>query len=149
MIKPIEDASFMVNLPLDYLHMLNCIVHFIKKGDLPAGKCPSDEDEDGIYSLCRRLTANQYPAIIKNAYFKPSYKNPYYFLGGTFQEQVTIDSIVNPDCEPNLTIDDIVYPCGNAENGLEMEIRCGKTNLYSPDYVYVDYLRKPQIINLT
>lgn len=30
-----------------------------------------------------------------------------------------------------------------------MEIRCGKNKQYSPDVVYVDYLKLPEIIELT
>lgn len=30
-----------------------------------------------------------------------------------------------------------------------MEIRCGKNKFYSPDVVFVDYLRVPEIIQLT
>ena len=134
-IKPIEDKHFLVNLPTDYFHILNCIVHFNRTDDTDMKKCPTEEDVNGTYSLCRRLTANQYPAIIKNAYFKPSYKNPYFFINGNYvSAEDTPESILNP-CEPI--------------SGNTMEIRCGDTKFYTPDMVYVDYLRMPKKIELT
>ena len=50
-------------------------------------------------------------------------------------------------------INQIVNPCSapdpNCQNGPIMEIRCGiNSNLY-PDISYVDYLKRPKIINLT
>lgn len=116
---PLENELFRVSLPSDYFHILNCIVHFKKVGNKKR-KCGKDLVEE-YSSLCRRLTADQYPDIIKNYYFKPSYKNPYYYINN-----------VSGDESPS-----------------KMEIRCGDTKLYEPDVVYMDYLRKPKQINLT
>ena len=75
---PIENKIFRVTLPDDYMHLLNCIVHFKKVGT-KKNRCGKDV-ADEYSSLCRRLTADQYPDIIKNHYFKPSYKNPYFYI---------------------------------------------------------------------
>lgn len=115
---PIENKIFRVTLPDNYMHLLNCIVHF-KKVSTKKNRCGKDV-ADEYSSLCRRLTADQYPDIIKNHYFKPSYKNPYFYINNI-----------------------------NTHTPNKMEIRCGDAKLYEPDIVYVDYIRKPKQINLT
>ena len=115
---PIENKIFRVTLPDNYMHLLNCIVHFKKVGT-KKNRCGKDV-ADEYSSLCRRLTADQYPDIIKNHYFKPSYKNPYFYINNI-----------------------------NTHTPNKMEIRCGDAKLYEPDIVYVDYIRKPKQINLT
>lgn len=115
---PIENKIFRVTLPDNYMHLLNCIVHFKKVGT-KKNRCGKDV-ADEYSSLCRRLTADQYPDIIKNHYFKPSYKNPYFYINNI-----------------------------NTHTPNKMEIRCGDIKLYEPDIVYVDYIRKPKQINLT
>lgn len=113
-------------LPEDYFHILNCVVYFDKVGKSKKdSKCPSKNDEKPtIYSMARRLTADQFPTIIRNAYFKPSYKCPYFYINN---------------------INDI----DNDPHEIKMEIRCGDDSIYSPTKVYIDYLRKPKRISLT
>lgn len=108
----------------EYLHMLNCTVEFERTdNEEDSKKCPSKElPGSKIHSLCRRLTANQNPAIIQNAYLKPTYKRPYFYIN-------------------NETSTDVKQKV--------MEIRCGDTTLYEPKYVYIDYLKVPKKIELT
>lgn len=164
--------------------MLNCITHFSKicNDDLK-GKCPpKDDTQTGVFSLCRRLTANQFPAIINNAYLKPTYQRPYYYINtsleaGKLSASVELENLLNPcksDCESPIDhgevsklssccetpqqwkteIQAMLNPCCSndtitGDKGYLMEIRCGKNKLYSPDVVYVDYLKTPEIIELT
>lgn len=114
---PNEQFLFRCDLPDNYMHLLNCVVHFKKVGTKKR-KCGKDV-ADSYSSLCRRLTADQYPDIIKNHYFKPSYKNPYFYINNI------------------------------SDSKNKMEIRCGDASLYEPDIVYMDYIRKPKQINLT
>lgn len=114
---PNESNLYRCTLPDNYFHILNCMVRFKKVGTKKR-KCGKDVAGEYI-SLCRRVTADQYPDIIKNHYFKPSYKNPYFYLN---------------------TLSD---------SELKMEIRCGDTSVYEPIVAYVDYLRLPKQINLT
>lgn len=165
-----EEANYACVLPSDYLHILNCTVHFSSKCGIPAKssncKIINDDGLNGTFSLCRRLTANQFPAIIQNAYLKPTYKRPYFYInkstsGGKMSVLLEGDSIMHPcksdgDCiipDWQRDINQIVNPCSapdpNCQNGPIMEIRCGiNSNLY-PDVAYVDYLKRPKIINLT
>ena len=63
-----------VLLPLDYMHILNCTAEFIVTSP---GKC-----ESGGTKIvgCRKLTADQFPHVVSDHYFKPSQKNPYFFI---------------------------------------------------------------------
>ena len=62
-------------LPEDYVHILNCIVEFrVKKGY----KCYREGDY--IEFAAKRLTADMASGILHNAYMKPSYKRPYFYI---------------------------------------------------------------------
>lgn len=67
--------NYEVILPNDYYHLLNCICKFKLNKKF---KC-YPENSYVTYSA-RRLTADLEPQIINNAYLKPSYKNPYYYI---------------------------------------------------------------------
>lgn len=120
---PKENSIFRVDLPDDYMHILNCIVRFNKVGG--TNKCNNEKQEISV--MCRRLTADQYPDIMNNYYFKPSYKNPYFYINN-IKGLETSNKLETPN---------------------KMEIRCGDTKLYEPIIVYIDYIRKPKTINLT
>ena len=178
-IHPMEHANYVAILPPDYFHVLNCTAHFKKRcNDDDTNKCnvPDDDSLGGIWSLCRRLTANQFPDIINNAYLKPTYKRPYFYINtsldaGKLSTELGLKNLLDP-CDLDSCsspawkneIQSVLKPCcteecpsssdcnceveGNCEGTL-MEIRCGKSKTYSPDVVYVDYLKLPEIIQLT
>ena len=168
-IHPGEEANYVVVLPSDYLHILNCTAHFAKKCREPQPKkCKQDDDDSfgGIFSLCRRLTANQFPDIINNAYLKPTYQRPYFYINesgeaGKLSTDLLIKQYLDPcdisGCELpewKAQLQEVLKPCCEPRptddcSGKLMEIRCGKNKFYTPDVVYVDYLKLPQIINLT
>lgn len=127
-IIPGEDRLHRCILPDDYLHMLNSVVLFKKIGKNPASKCQNKAGDNELYQIARRLTADQFPTIVNNAYFKPSYKCPYVYINNITQDKETEGKIKVP---------------------IKMEIRCGSTKIYSPTKVYFDYLRKPKKISLT
>ncbi len=171
LIHPLEEANYVCALPSDYMHMLNCMVHFSSKCNVPvpASKCKIIDDDglNGTFSLCRRITANQIPAVYQNAYLKPTYKRPYYYIntsgdGGKITAQLEEKAILDPcglessDCISPAWQDDInqiLNPCTDSNipcnSGKLMEIRCGINKGFYPDVAYVDYLRYPKIINLT
>lgn len=171
MIHPMEEANYACFLPEDYLHILNCTVHFSKKCDGADNlkKCKKEDDDGlgGVFSLCRRLESNQVSSVIQNAYFKPTYKRPYFYIntsenGGKVSAELESNDILDPchlnsdECiipEWKRDVNNILNPCGGDDpsclHGQLMEIRCGKNKLFYPDVAYVDYLRKPEIINLT
>lgn len=167
-IHPGEEANYVVVLPSDYFHVLNCTTHFTRKCKEPQPtKCPRPEvDENGIFSLCRRLTANQFPDIINNAYLKPTYTRPYFYINesgkaGKLSTDLLIKQFLDPcdisECELPAwkgEIQKTLKPCCEPQpiddcSGKLMEIRCGTNKFYAPDVAYVDYLKIPQIINLS
>ena len=142
-----EDKHWFVNLPDNYMHLLNCVVRFSLKSDFTSpSKCDKESTKSGYTSMARRLTSDMYPAIISNYYFKPSYKCPYYFI--------TNHAYEDSDLNLNEKLEAIMYSCGIGEGTgsvvkNEMEIRCGSTNKYYPTYVQIDYVRTPTPISLT
>ena len=100
----------------------------------------------------KRLTADAWPQVLSNYYFKPNYKRPYYYLNN-----VTI----NPVYPTTDNVEDITF--GNSGNitrvpgvrygnksKVKMEIRNGKSNpSFILSRVYIDYLRAPQFIHLS
>lgn len=68
-------ATYEVNLPLDYLHILNCVCNFYVDKQF---KC---YDSDTYVQFgAFRLTSDAWSQIINNFYMRPSYKKPYYFI---------------------------------------------------------------------
>lgn len=68
-------ATYYVDLPSDYLHLLNCIcVYNVKK----TYKCYNAGDT--WRAAATRLTADAYSQVLDNFWFKPSYKRPYYYI---------------------------------------------------------------------
>lgn len=120
-----ERKFYYCDLPTDYLHILNCIVTFNNVADdnETKKKCNKDDYETNKTKsvLARRLTADQYPTIVINAYLKPTHKRPYFFINQG----------------PNST-----------KSVLEIRVGDEKTKK-TPTSAYVDYLKTPKVINLT
>ena len=133
---PGESKGWYVKLPDNYLHMLNCIVTF----DKPGSKCSNGTKE--IHSMARRLTSDMFPSIIRNAYLKPSYKCPYYFINNTSYE---VESNSAQKLANVLGITSSETDGDPEQNTLRIEIRCGDA---VPKRVYFDYIRQPNPIVL-
>ena len=71
--KSLHSATFEVDLPADYLHMLNCICIY-ETNNKPG--CGSDYKS----YAAKRLTGDSWSTIITDYYSKPTYKRPYYYL---------------------------------------------------------------------
>ena len=68
-------ATYEADLPLDYLHLLNCICTF------KVGKQFKCYDKDTYVQFAAvRMTADLWPKIINNFYMRPQYKRPYYYI---------------------------------------------------------------------
>ena len=68
-------ATYYVDLPADYLHLLNCIVIYnVKK----TYKCYNKGDT--WRAAATRLTADAYSQVLDNFWLKPTYKRPYYYI---------------------------------------------------------------------
>ena len=68
-------ATYYVDLPYDYLHLLNCIcIYNVKK----TYKCYNAGDT--WRAAATRLTADAYSQVLDNFWLKPTYKRPYYYI---------------------------------------------------------------------
>lgn len=68
-------SLYYVDLPVDYMHLLNCIVEYkVNKTNKCAG------DDESVFYSAQRLNPELFKQIINNAYLKPDYKRPYYYL---------------------------------------------------------------------
>lgn len=68
-------ATYEVDLPDDYLHILNCVVEYQL---LQNYKC---YNKDTLWHQgAKRLTADMFSQVINNYYLRPSYKNPYFYI---------------------------------------------------------------------
>ena len=64
------------NLPDDYMHILNCIVEYkVTKANF---KCYNKNEL--VPFAARRLSTDMYTQILNNAYLRPMYKRPYYYI---------------------------------------------------------------------
>lgn len=76
LMQELTGATYEVNLPDDYLHILNCIcVYQVKGGNY---KCYTNNSY--VRFGAKRLTADMWGQVINNFYMKPSYKRPYYYI---------------------------------------------------------------------
>ena len=171
-------ATYEVELPSDYLHLLNCICDFELKKSY---KCYTAGSRVQFGAL--RLTADMWSSVIHNVYMRPSYKRPYFYIHNvdinTSNPTNPYNSTTNPygtditsastDAATNATevtggLPKTISIGGNAVTTVEragqirfgnpstvrMEIRYGKDNtLFELKRVYVDYLKAPQTILLT
>ena len=154
-------------LPEDYVHILNCIVEFKVKKNF---KCYREGDY--IEFAAKRLTADMASGILHNAYMKPSYKRPYFYINNVntkLKAEDTIigqvdDQVVNtrtiPMTHPEMDTDIILSPDRESMNPdgnrisnisqVRIEIRFGEDNsIFEPVAAYIDYIKAPMFIQLT
>lgn len=81
--------AFYVTLPVDYLHLLNCVCTF-RSNALTNKTCNNKPDSAFSYAQATRLSTDLWPTVINNYYNRPSHTKPYYVimqnnpaLGGT------------------------------------------------------------------
>ncbi len=89
------ESVYEVTLPVDYLHILNCVCEFSPQQEtqnnslnllsgnlyvspnLSSNSCAKDNVE---HFSARRLTADTWSTVINNYYLKPTYRRPYFYL---------------------------------------------------------------------
>lgn len=170
-IQSLHGATYEVDMPMDYLHMLNCVcIYYVAK--------TKDCWDAGSYIEvpALRLTADSWSQIVTDVYNRPSPMRPYYYIHnlnniGNDLPTNDNDKLHNYDGEIGdhkdesnfsrtfkLTgVDDdlsvVEKPAaariGNASN-VRCEIRYGKDDsLFQLVEVQVDYVKVPQHIRLT
>lgn len=173
-LKGLYGATFEVDLPEDYLHMLNCVCIF------KVNEQYNCWDEGDLWNCgAQRLTSDMWPLVINNFYMRPSYRRPYYFIhnvnqqtslptnaytpgtslgDGTDMRSGSYSSDTNSNLSRTIRIGgtdsslvekNIGNRYGNASK-VRCEIRYGKdTNVFTLQAVHIDYLKSPQHLRLT
>ena len=162
-----------VNLPLDYFHLLNCICSYKRTGP---NKC---NQSGSVQYSAKRLTSDMWSQVQRNYYNRPTYKRPYYFIHNVNTStndalptdkysskryepiikddgQVEQELVIGPSRtitiggkQESLITKEAANRYGNVEP-VRVEIRYGSmpANL-ELDTIYVDYLKTPQYVELT
>ena len=151
-------SSYYVDLPEDYMHLLNCIVEY--KVGVSNFKCYNKGDT--VYFAARRLTPDMYTQVLNNAYMRPMYKRPYYYLTNinTANNIVTnpsmdtaiLDANKENNETPSALVDSNNIPGDRLANPsiVRLELRYGNDDgVFVPNNIYVDYLKSPMYIRLT
>ena len=140
------------------MHLLNCIVEY--KVGVSNFKCYNKGDT--VYFAARKLTPDMYTQILNNAYMKPMYKRPYYYLNNinTANTIVTnpsmdtaiLDANKKNNETPSALVDSNNVPGDRLANPsiVRLELRYGNDDgVFVPNNIYVDYLKSPMYIRLT
>ena len=173
-IKSLHGATYEVEMPMDYLHMLNCVcIYYVAK--------QKDCWDEGTYIEvpALRLTADSWSQIVTDIYNRPSPMRPYYYIhnlnqvntlptndvtaGGTdFKGGYNVTAYdqnegsnfsrtfkLGDDTTASVVEKPIASRIGNAST-VRCEIRYGKDDsLFQLAEVQVDYVKVPQHIRLT
>lgn len=138
------DTSYRCELPLDYLHILNCICEFQEKNP----KC----SDCGIFQQgANKLDTTQWAHVIDNYYMRPSVKRPYYYIIN-ISDPAKTDANGKDYMISNEAKKSVGQPKRYGNSVLPiMQIKCGHDPKYILKGVYIDYLRAPeyQIIDRT
>lgn len=136
-IQSLHGATYEVFLPIDYLHMLNCVcIYYVAK--------QKDCWDAGSYIEvpATRLTADSWSSIITDIYNRPSPMRPYYYIHNVNQQQVLptdprTDITINTgggDYSQPIGIDMETYPYQvTHSDGGEIELAEGQVNPYNTD----------------
>lgn len=144
-----------VDLPDDYVHILNCIVEYDIKNDY---KC---YDKGGTWSQgANRLTSDAYSGIINNHYMRPSYKMPYYYINNVTtkptaftkddQEEIDYGTVEYDGSGYSKNVERVGGERYGNKNKVKLELRYGPDNkTFEPKYIFIDYIKAPQHVRLT
>lgn len=143
------NKTYQINLPDDYLHILNCVVEYALASNY---KCYVAGEK--IHFGAKRMTADMFPQLLNNYYMKPKYNNPYFYINNvaldTFYPISEVSPIINTGVSDNSLIERVAGQRYGNKSKVRMEIRYGNNDsIFVLNKVYIDYLRSPQFIQLT
>lgn len=103
-------ATYYVDLPSDYLHMLNCIcIYNVRK----TYKCYNAGDT--WRAAATRLTADAYSQVLDNFWLKPTYKRPYYYIHNINQNPTNPTNPYSSSGNYGTDIETITTTTGNVD----------------------------------
>jgi len=149
-------------MPDDYLHILNCVVEY----EVLSQNFKCYDVGTRVYFPARRLTADMYSLIINNAYMRPMYKRPYYFINNVNLTEYQNSNLIavpqkpilpsNPEMDQEIIdsdqIDSIrpIFDRKSNNSTVKLEIRYGQDDaLFLARRAYVDYIKSPMFVRLT
>lgn len=165
-------GTYYVNLPLDYVHLLNCIcIYKLNK----SYKCY--DKNNYVQFAAKRLTSDAWSVVINDYYNRPLPQRPYYYIHNVNTSAELPTNPFTPNKETILTKDakgtdpstsnklpriiqfeNTTKNLVDKEEGIRygntlpirMEIRYGNDDsVFTLTKVMVDYLKAPQTIRLT
>lgn len=150
-----NEKIWSLELPSDYIHMLNCIATFTSNNDGSGKWCSNKEGKSKtVSSLCRRLTADIYPDVLRNYYLKPSYKNPYWYIINTNNKD---NEINDGSYSPDVIESDKDYRFSflkdrgsrvSNQSTVNIEIHSGNDS-WDLDNIYITYIKAPMYVSMT
>lgn len=143
----ILESSYYVDLPLDYLHLITCIIKF----KVPS-KSKCDDGNKEVTYAASPLTSDLFTQVLNNAYLKPTYKHPYYSLinindHSEIVSNETMDNTIEGETLVDMTKD--AYSRLVNPYTVRLELKFGDNENVIPQKVYVDYLKAPMKVQLT
>lgn len=171
-----QDTIWTVDLPKDYIHMLNCMATFTNSNDSKKVRCNNSSTKSTVTSLCRRLTADTYPMVLTNHYMKPNHKRPYWYIINTndnsnkngFYYDGNVLTVTNKDKDDTILNKNYSYegvlvekdqysyiqlkPGGDRtshQSPVKLEIHSGNDSKWVLDEVYITYLKSPMYVSMT
>lgn len=164
-----QDTIWTVDLPKDYIHMLNCMATFSGISS-NSKRCNGEGNRKSITSLCRRLTADTYPMVLTNHYMKPKHDRPYWYIINTNDKGGVIGDITTTNYDKDNTIlnSDYGYDGVKMDNNeysyiqlkkagdrtshqspVKLEIHSGSDDRWKLDEVYITYIKSPMYVSMT
>lgn len=133
---PVYKTVWTVELPSNYVHILNCTCVFDKERD----KC--NKDNRTVVQGANKLDTNQASHVLSNYYMQPSIKQPYYYIIYTSDptnQSLNIPANSNKQAGQRY---------GNSNQPV-MQILCGNDPSITLKQVQIAYLTAPQYITLS
>ena len=164
--SPLYGSTYEVDLPDDYLHILNCIVEYQVTKNYKCYNAGSFQ-----HFGAKRLTADMFSQVINNYYMRPSYRQPYFYLHNvntnnnfpTSDNQKNINHIVtqydiyntsasvNISDNDTITINTVVLTFKTTVTDPTIQIRIGTTpeETINNVYIYLVESQNPLLIGAT
>ena len=123
-----------VDLPSDYMHILNCICTF---QETEFSKC---DRKRTVTKGANKMDTTQWPHVIENYYMQPSVKQPYYYI-------MNVDNPSQPNDSIQTGSGSYIRYGNSVKPTLQMKY--GSDSKWALKEVRIDYLRAPYYYTLT
>ena len=114
----LRKGTYFVDMPSDYLHLLNCICLF---GVNKRKECWDKGDVMVVGAT--KLNADSWSSIIDDVYNRPTKKRPYYYIhnqNDVYMDEYNVLTNRNSELPTNINSDNATIPSGNATDRLHL-----------------------------